>query len=117
MRDLRKGRKLGRERNQRRALLRSLASHLILYGKIRTTIQKAKELRPYAERLVSYAKKGGSNGSKLLREHVSRSVVEKLMKDIAPRYKERSGGYTRIIKSSVRRAGDGAQSAYIEFVK
>lgn len=115
MRDLRKGRKLGRERGQRKALLQSLAVQLIMHGKIKTTLPKAKEVRPYVERLVSYAKQGGVRGHRLVRQELPVVASGHLVKTIAPRFAERAGGYTRITRG-LRRKGDAAQTAFIEFV-
>lgn len=115
MRDLRKGRKLGRERNQRRALMRSLAVNLIMKGKIKTTLPKAKEMRPYVEHLITYAKKGGLRAHRLVRQELPKVSAERLVKVIAPRYEARNGGYTRIMKG-LRRPGDAAYMAFIELV-
>jgi large subunit ribosomal protein L17 len=115
MRDLRKGRKLGREKDQRNALLASLAVALISHGKIKTTTAKAKELRPYIERLVTYAKKGGMQGMRLVGKTIPRVATQKLVRDIAPKYAERKGGYTRIVHLEARKR-DAAKIAFIEFV-
>lgn len=117
MRHLKKGKKFGRVRNQRKALLQSLSSSLIERGKIKTTLPKAKELRPYIERLVTYAKKGtkGGSGIRALRYFLPKKVSLKLVRVIAPKYTERKGGYTRIIKLHPR-IRDAAKMAYIEFV-
>ncbi len=115
MRDLRKGRKLGREKGQRNALLASLAVALVSHGKIKTTTAKAKELRPYVERLVTYAKKGGVAGSRLVGRTLPKMATQKLLRDIAPRYQERKGGYTRITHMEARKR-DAAKISFIEFV-
>ncbi len=115
MRDLRKGRKLGRERNQRRALLRGLAVNLISHGKIKTTTAKAKELRPMIERLVTRTKKSGPIAYQALRRVLPPKAAAKLVKEISPRYSDRKGGYTRIIKAPVR-TRDAASISFIEFV-
>jgi len=116
MRHLKKGRKLGRERNQRKALLRGLAVNLITYGKMQTTLPKAKELRPFVERLVSYAKRDTDvQKMRQLAKILSVSARIKLVKEIAPKYFERKGGYTRITKGAYRK-GDSARKAFIEFV-
>lgn len=117
MRHLKKGRKFGRVRNQRKALLQSLSSSLIEHGKIKTTLPKAKELKPYVERLVTYAKKGtkGGLGVRVLRYFLPKEASLKLVQEIAPKYLERKGGYTRIIKLHPR-VRDAAKMAYIEFV-
>lgn len=117
MKKLKKGRKFGRVRNQRNALLKSLATALVLRGKIKTTLPKAKELRPHIERLVTYAKKGtkAGVGFRLLQPWLPQKTFLKLVKDIAPKYAERRGGYTRIIKLPSR-ARDAAKMAIIEFL-
>lgn len=115
MRHLKKSRKFHRESSQRKALLKSLATSLVLHGKIRTTEAKAKELRPVVERMVSRARHKEAHASRLLARTLAPSVVKKLMDDIAPKYKERQGGYTRIVKLG-QRASDGSHMAQIEFV-
>jgi large subunit ribosomal protein L17 len=109
-------RKLGRERNQRRALLRSLAVSLVEKGRIKTTEAKAKELRPFIEKAVTKAKENTLGA----RRHVitylnSESASKKLIEDIAPKYSTRNGGYTRITKTDPRKA-DASKMSYIEFV-
>ena len=117
MRKYKKGRKLSRKRDQRRALLKTLASSLILYGKITTTEAKAKELKPFIERSITRTKKENSlYARKLLGRYFSRAVAKKLMTDVGPQYRERRGGYTRIIKLGPRKT-DSARMAVIEFVK
>ncbi|HBA46067.1 50S ribosomal protein L17 [Candidatus Nomurabacteria bacterium RIFCSPLOWO2_02_40_28] len=111
-------RKFGREKTQRNALVNSLAFNLIVRGKIKTTLPKAKELRPFVEKLVTRAKRGDlatrrSIISKLGGHH-SREV-KKLFEVIAPKYKDTKGGYTRVLKLGTRKA-DGAPMAIIEFV-
>jgi len=115
MRDLRRGRKLKRVAKQRRALLRGLATHLILHEKIETTQAKAKELRPFVEQLITCAKQETLHKKRLASRTLSNQAARKLIVDIAPRYKERPGGYTRIIKSRTRK-GDAALMAIIKFV-
>ena len=89
---------------------------MIARGKIKTSLARAKELRSFAERLVTYAKKIPSQlALKEITKFINKTAAKKLVKDIAPKYKERQGGYTRIIKTG-RRAGDAAEIAYIEFV-
>lgn len=117
MRKFKKGRKLSRKRDQRRALLKSLASALILHGKITTTEAKAKEVRPFVERTISHAKKSDAlQARRLLAKYYTNRIATKLMSDVAPRYKERNGGYTRIVKIPPRRR-DAARMAIIELVK
>ena len=110
-----KGKKFGRVKNQRKALMKGLASSLILHKKITTTETKAKELRRFIEPLISKAKIGDLHKRRQVREYLSDSVTKKLFNEIAPLYKERPGGYTRIIKTAPRQS-DGAKMAQIEFV-
>lgn len=116
MRKRNKGRKFGRKSDQRKALLRSLARALFLSGKIRTTEAKAKEVRLIVEKMITKAKKGGLANSRLLARDLSPDVVKKLIEEIAPQYKERSGGYVRIIKLGQRQI-DGSRMAIIELIK
>jgi len=115
MRHLKKGRKFKRERDQRRALLRSLIFSLIKYEKIKTTEAKAKEIRPIVEKLITKAKKGGLSNYRLLISKINIQAAKKLVKEIGPRYKERKGGYTKIIKLPKRKT-DGSKMAIIKFV-
>ena len=110
-------RKFGRVKNQRNALLSSLALNLIVRGKIKTTEPKAKELRPFIEKLVTNAKKGNLATRRLIISKLSNRgpEVKKLFEVIAPKYKERSGGYTRVLKLGALKS-DGAKMAQIEFV-
>jgi large subunit ribosomal protein L17 len=109
-------RKLGRKTEHRISLLRNLAASLISHGRIRTTEAKAKELRPFVEKLVTLGKRDSLHA----RRHAlsilpRRDVVTKLFGDVSPRFSERPGGYTRILKLA-HRQGDGASMAFIEFV-
>jgi large subunit ribosomal protein L17 len=109
-------RKLGRKTEHRISLLRNLAASLISHGRIRTTEAKAKELRPFVEKLVTLGKRDSLHA----RRHAlsilpRREVVTKLFGDVSPRFSERPGGYTRILKLA-HRQGDGASMAFIEFV-
>ncbi len=114
MRHLKRGRKLGRTPAHRRALLRNLARALILHGKIVTTLPKAKELRPFIEKLITLAKKGTLHARRLAISRLhDKQIVKLLFEEVAPRYAERPGGYTRIIKRHERRLGDGGYTAYI----
>jgi len=108
-------RKFGRKTGQRKALMKSLVYSLALKGKIKTTEAKAKELRPYIEKLVTLGKKDSQASQRLLASRVGAQAAKKITADISPKYKERSGGYTRITKM-VRRKSDGAPMAVIEFV-
>lgn len=115
MKKAKKGRKFGRLRDDRKALLRSLLRAMVLQKKITTTEAKAKELRPQLEKLVSRAKEGGLTTHRFLAKKASKEVAQALIQEIAPQYKERQGGYTRIIKLP-RKRGSGAKMARIEFV-
>ena len=109
-------RKFGRERNQRKALLKSLAISLVENEKIKTTEAKAKELRPFIEKLVTRAKKEGLLSQRLLISRLrAKKEVTKLIKEIAPKYSDRKGGYTRITKLTPR-ASDASPMAVIEFI-
>ena len=116
MRKLYRGRKLSRQRSQRRALLKSLAREFFLREKITTTEAKAKELVSFVEKDISRAKIGDMNSKRLLSRKFSPAVVKKLVNEIAPKYKDRKGGYTRVIKLGPRKT-DGARTAIIELVK
>jgi large subunit ribosomal protein L17 len=110
------GRKLSRYRDQRIALLRGLVSELILHEKITTTLAKAKETRVVAEKLITHGKKGTLHHRRLALSQVpDKNTVEKVFDDVAPRYEDRRGGYTRIIKLGPRQ-GDAAEMAIIELV-
>jgi len=107
---------LGREKAQREALMRNLAESLILNGSIRTTKAKAKALRTFVEPLVTKAKKNDLTAKRnLLKVLYTKKAVNKLLNNVAPNYKDRNGGYTRITKLGAR-ANDAAEMAKIEFV-
>src|ERR1035437_9710072 len=109
-------RKFGLNANKRRALMRSLASNLINSGKIVTTDAEAKEIRPFVETLVTTAKSGTITARRLITSRIGNpKSVKKLVEVIAPKYKTRAGGYTRVIKLPPR-VGDGSRMATIEFV-
>jgi len=109
-------RKLQRTSSHRTALLRNLAAALIKHEQITTTTAKAKELRPYVEKLVTLAKKGGLSNRRLAHARIMDEAQErKLFEVIGPRYADRNGGYTRVIKAGIR-ASDAAPVAIIEFV-
>jgi len=116
MRHRKRGRKFGRKRNQRQAFLKGLLRALFLKEKIITTEARAKEVRSFAEKLISRAKNGDLSARRHLRRFLSESLVKKIVNETAPRYKERSGGYTRIMRLGLRK-GDAAKMAIIEFVK
>lgn len=107
---------LGRSATARKALLRDLATSVIVYEKIKTTETKAKQLRPVVEKLITRAKKGDLATRRYLLGYFStEQPVEKLLDVIGPRYKDRDGGYTRITKLGTRK-GDGAPVAQIELI-
>lgn len=109
-------RKFSRTRNQRRALLRSLVRELFLHGKIQTTLAKAKESRPHAEDFITKARVDSVASRRDVAKRMGNNeIVKKLFAEIAPKYKDRNGGYTRIIKTGPRQT-DGAQMAIIELV-
>ena len=110
------GRKLQRKSGHRTALLRNMAAALIKHEQITTTTAKAKELRPYVEKLVTLAKKGGLSNRRLAHARLMDDAqLVKLFDVIGPRYADRSGGYTRVIKAGIR-SSDAAAIAIIEFV-
>lgn len=110
------GRKLGRKRDQRQALIKSLAESLVLRESIETTFPKAKEVQSYTERLITKAKKGNlHNRRQVIKGLSTLEAAHKLVDDIAPKLKERSSGYLRVERTSLRR-GDAAQMAKISFV-
>jgi len=116
MRHRNAGRKLQRTSAHRAALFRNMAAALIKHEQITTTTAKAKELRPYVEKLVTLAKKGGLSNRRLAHARLMDDTqLVKLFDVIAPRYAERSGGYCRVIKAGIR-ANDAAPIAIIEFV-
>jgi large subunit ribosomal protein L17 len=116
MRKRKRGRKFGREKNQRKALLKAEIRALILNERIKTTEARAKEIRPLTEKFITRAKKNNLASRRLLLRFFSKNVVKKLMEEIAPRFKNKPGGYTRILKLGPRKS-DGARMAIIEFVK
>lgn len=110
------GRKLQRTSSHRAALFRNMAAALIKHEQITTTVPKAKELRPYVEKLVTLAKKGGLSNRRLAHARLlDDTQLVKLFEVLAERYKDRAGGYTRVIKAGIR-ASDAAPIAIIEFV-
>ena len=109
-------RKLSRKSGHRTALFRNMSAALIKHEQILTTLPKAKELRPYAEKLVTLAKRGGLSNRRLAMSRLQdETQVKKLFDVLAERYSDRDGGYIRIIKAGYR-ASDSAQLAIIEFV-
>ena len=115
MRHANHNRKFGRPAGQRKALLKSLAYSLVQKGKIKTTEAKAKELRPFVEKLITYGKKGTLASRRELTARVGAPAAKKIATSLSKDYMDRKGGYTRITKM-VRRTSDGAPMAIIEFV-
>ncbi len=112
MRHLKAGRKLGRNASHRRALMRNLARALITHERIITTVEKAKEARRFVEKLITLAKRGDLHARRLaLARLPDRETITKLFAEIGPRFRDRPGGYTRIIKRHERRLGDGGRNA------
>src|ERR687896_794487 len=110
------GRKLSRDKDQRVALLRGLTAELVQHERITTTLAKAKETRVVAEKLITHGKKGTLHHRRLALSKVpNKKVVEKVFDELAPRYAQRPGGYTRITRLGPRQ-GDGASMAVIELV-
>lgn len=107
---------LDRKAGPRRALFRNLAAQVIVYEKVETTLAKAKAIRPIVERLITKAKPGDLNARRYLAAYLpSAGAVQKLLEKLGPQYKDRAGGYTRIVKLR-RRVGDRAEMAQIELV-
>jgi large subunit ribosomal protein L17 len=110
------GRKLQRTSSHRAALFRNMAAALIKHEQITTTLAKAKELRPYTEKLVTLAKKGGLSNRRLAHARLlDDTQLVKLFDVLAPRYADRAGGYTRVVKAGIR-LSDAAPMAIIEFI-
>lgn len=117
-------RKLGRTAEHRKAMLRNMATDVILYGKIETTEMKAKELRSVVDEMITLGKRGDLHARRqaaayirnvVADEKTGQTVLNKLFDEVAPKYADRKGGYTRVIKTGVRR-GDAAPMAIIELV-
>jgi large subunit ribosomal protein L17 len=114
--------KLGRDSSARKALFRDLVTDLFIYERIQTTEAKAKEVRPIAEKLITLAKRGDLHARRQVAAYVrkeeageGKDAIQKLFSDLAPRYADRQGGYTRILKLGPRR-GDSADMVYLELV-
>lgn len=117
MRHNKAGRRLGRKTSHREAMFRNMVTSLLDHGKITTTDAKAKEIRVVAERMITLGKRGDLHSMRLAASVIrEKSVISKLFSTVAPRYKDRSGGYTRIIKLGVRQ-GDAAPLSLIELVE
>ena len=116
MRHRKKGRTLSRTASHKKATMRNMATSLFRHERIETTTAKAKELRPFAERLITLGKRGDLHARRLAGRLIAdRQVLGKLFDDLGPRFMERPGGYTRILKLGNRR-GDAAEMALIELV-
>ena len=119
MRHQKQGRKLNRTASHRKSLMMNMASSLVLHKRIKTTDAKAKELRGYIERLVTYAKKDSVHGRRLIQQKLpgsqGKKIANVLIHEIAPEFNDRNGGYTRITKLGNRK-NDNAPVSLIEFV-
>jgi large subunit ribosomal protein L17 len=116
VRHQRAGKKLGRDSAHRKALYANLAGALIEHGRIKTTVTKAKAVKPIAEQMITLGRRGDLHARRQATSFLrSRDVVHKLFAEVAPRFKDRPGGYARIIKIGPR-AGDAAEMAYLELV-
>lgn len=116
MRHRARGRQLSRTASHRKALLNNMAASLFAHGAITTTTAKAKELRPFAERLITLARRGDLHARRLVERRIAdRQVQARLFNEIGPRFASRPGGYTRILKLG-HRVGDGAETARIELL-
>ena len=116
MRHRAKGRQLSRTSSHRRALLNNMATSLFEHGRVITTEAKAKELRPFAEKLITLARRGDLHARRLVERKIkSRETLSRLFREIGPRFAARPGGYTRILKLGHRK-GDGADIARIELL-
>lgn len=116
MRHSNKNKILDRKKEPRELMLRNLASSILIYEKVKTTEAKAKAVKPLVERMITSAKKGDLNARRgLIKVLLQKNAIKKSMEVLGDRYKERSGGYTRIVKLGARQ-GDGAQMVQIELV-
>lgn len=113
---VKKGRKFGRTKAHRKAMFKNMLVSLFKYERIETTVEKAKDLRSYAEKLITRAKVDSVHNRRIARKWIEdREVLTKLFKEIGPRFKDRNGGYTRVVKTTYRK-GDSAQMAVIELI-
>ncbi|MCZ6759239.1 MAG: 50S ribosomal protein L17 [Gemmatimonadetes bacterium] len=111
-----KGRQLSRTKSHRRAMLGNMATSLVEHEKVVTTVAKAKELRPFVERLITLARRGDLHARRLAERRIkSRTASGKLFSELGPRFADRPGGYTRIVRLG-HRQGDGAEMARIELL-
>ena len=110
-------RKLGRATDSRKAMLRAMVTYLFENGKIETTVTRAKEVRSMAEKMVTLGKKEDLHSKRQVFSYITKeTVAKKVIDEIGPKYADRNGGYTRIIRTGIRR-GDAAETAIIELVK
>jgi large subunit ribosomal protein L17 len=133
MRHKKAGRQLGRNATHRLAMFRNMTRSLIEHERIVTTVEKAKELRPFVEKLITLAKKNTLHARRLVRarmgpvatvdlldkedEYTGDTFLQKLFKEIGPRFADRPGGYTRVVKRLQRRLGDAGHTAFLELLK
>jgi large subunit ribosomal protein L17 len=116
VRHQRSGKKLGRDSAHRKALYANLTGALIEHGRVRTTVAKAKAVRPIAEQMITLGRRGDLHARRQALAYLrSQDVVHKLFSDVGPRFAERPGGYSRIVKIGPRQ-GDAAEMAYLELV-
>ena len=116
MRHLKKGKKFGRVRSRRKSFITGLVRNLIIKGKIKTTETRAEAIKPKTEKMVTLAKKQNLASLRLLQGRLPKDAANKLYYEIAPRYKNKRGGYLRITKTSTKRKRDAASQAIIEFI-
>lgn len=116
MKKLKKGRKFSREKDQRNALMRSLSREFFIHERIKTTEAKAKESLPIVDGIITTAKKGDLHSRRILLKSFEKDLVKKIVEEIAPRYKDISGGYARVVKLG-QRPSDGARMAFLELIK
>jgi large subunit ribosomal protein L17 len=118
MRHLKRGRKLNRTPSHRKAMVRNLVSSLFIHGRVITTPAKAKEARPFAEKLITLAKNGSMHARRRAVSLLDNTkIVGSLFNEIGPRYKDRPGGYSRILRLAKRRVGDSAPQVLFELVE
>ena len=116
MRHRRNTARFGRDTNGRKALIRNLVSSIVEHGRIETTLPKAKELRRHVEKAITMGKKNTIHARRiLLSKYPNKKTIDSIFSDWAPKFADRPGGYTRILKIG-RRPGDGAETAFIEFL-
>lgn len=110
------GRKLGRKTEHRLAMFKNLLRGLVINERIKTTLEKAKDLRHYADRIITWGKKGDLYSKRMVYRYLpDHKLVKKVFEDIAPKYMDRAGGYTRVLKLG-KRISDGAEMAILEYV-